>query len=123
MHRAKLTVRGERNFTAGAGVVKGALTSIGEGSASFTLSRNWGSSVRFGISRNEKLNSSEVFNTQFAEVSVDRRLAWNISMYASYSLERQTTGDTCTGPICQYGGTRNAFGFGLAWTGKPLSIF
>jgi hypothetical protein len=120
--RSMFSIRAQRNFTAGGGVLDGAMTSLGEGTATYTLSRNWSSSVRFGVSRNEQLHSSGVYNTQYAGISFTRRLGFNVNLFASYDFDRQTNPSSCTATTCLYGGTRNVFGIGLSWTGKPISL-
>jgi hypothetical protein len=120
--RALLTLHGDRSFTAGAGVLQGAMTTGGMGSAEFTLSRNWSTSVSFGLARNEQLNSGGAFNTQYFGATLNRRLGFNTTIFASYNLDRQTSGSDCIGTVCQFGGIRNVFGLGLSWTGKPISL-
>lgn len=120
--RLLLMVAGQRTVTGGAGVLAGAMTTTGTGTATLTLSRNWTGDLRFGIAHNAQLNSPLVYNTQDAGISLTRRLGLKMNMFASYDFDRQTNSTTCTGPLCQYGGTRNVFGIGLAWKGTPMSL-
>ncbi len=73
MRRLNLSAQGMRTVTGGAGVLNGALTTTGQGTANFILSRNWSTSLNSGISRNQQLSSAESFDTQFAGVVLNRK--------------------------------------------------
>ena len=59
MRRVNLSAQGMRTVTAGSGVLNGALTTTGQGTAAFILSRYWSASLNSGVSRNQQLSSAQ----------------------------------------------------------------
>jgi hypothetical protein len=121
MRRINLSAQGMRTVTGGSGVLNGALTTTGQGTAGFTLSRNCSASLSSGVSRNQQLNSGESFDLQFAGVVLNRKFGRYTNMFMTYDFQHQTTGSVCTGPACGYVGLRNVFAIGFAWNYRPIS--
>ena len=120
--RLMLDTRVDRSTTAGSGVLPGATTTQLQNSSSFVVSRNWSSTVNFGVARNKQLNGQREYNTQFAGITFTRRLGVYTSIFADYNLQRQTQDSNCTGTACGFTGHNNVFGIGLSWSYKPVGI-
>jgi hypothetical protein len=120
--RLTLSAQGTRSVSGGAGVFIGAVTTTGQGSVSFGVSRNWSMSLTSGVSRNQELNSAQSYDMQFNSSVLNRKVGRYSNLFMSYDFQHQTTASGCTGPICGYTGLRNVFGIGFAWNYHPLSI-
>jgi hypothetical protein len=120
MRRVNLSAQGMHGVTGGAGVLNGALTTTGQGSANFILARYWSASLNSGVSRNQQLSATESFDSQFAGVVLDRKFGRYTNMFLSYDFQHQTAGSDCIGPACGYVGLRNVFAIGFAWNYHPI---
>jgi hypothetical protein len=110
-----------RTITSGSGVLNGALTTSGQGTADFSLSRNWSASLNSGVSLNQQLGYAQKYDLQFAGVVLNRNVGRYMSLFLTYDFQHQTTGSVCTGPACSYAGLRDVFGIGFAWKDHPIS--
>lgn len=113
-----------RMVTGGAGVLFGARTTELEGGINHTLSRSWGSTMRFGIAKSNALVSTRSYNTQYAGVSISHQIGRRAGVYLSYDLQHQTsTGtETCATGNCAFTGLRQVFGTGIRWGHAPIAI-
>jgi len=122
MRRVTLSADGMRRITGGSGVLNGALTTTGQGTATLLPSRNWSASLHFGVSRNQLLSSVESYDTQFVGGILNRKSGRYTNLFLSYDLQHQTNGSACTGPTCGYYGVRNVFAAGLTWNYHPIGV-
>jgi len=120
--RVNLAAGGTRGVTGGAGVVDGAIATTGQGSAGFALSRYNSILFSAGVSRNQQLNVAQRYDTQFTSIVFNREIVRYTSVFLSYDFQHQTTSSTCTGPFCNFTGSRNVFGIGIAWTHSPIGV-
>jgi len=121
-HRTTLSAQANRVVSGGAGVFTGAVTTTGSGTVNCDLSRYFSMSLTSGVSRTQELDSSQLYDMEFAGFVLNRKVGRYSNLYVSYDLQHQTTGGVCTGPFCGYTGLRNVFGIGLSWNYRPISI-
>ena len=120
LRRTDLGLNYTRSVTGGAGVLAGSRSDTVYASLGRPLTRKWNASFNAGYSHNKGLRTRQSFDSQYAGVTLDRRLSRNINMYLSYNLQRQTGGVPCPG--CSDHLIRHLFGFGFDWNFRPIRI-
>jgi hypothetical protein len=120
--RMGLVASGSRGVSGGAGVLEGAITTTGEGSANFRISRFNSMTFTAGVARNQQLDTAGRYDTQYLGLVLNREVLRFTNVFLSYDFQHQTTNSSCTGPICNFSGLRNVFGIGLAWTHSPIGV-
>jgi hypothetical protein len=112
-----------RGTDSGYGVVGGALSDSVSASAGRTFAMVWSAAVTAAYSRNTSLPSQLtnpfVFNTTVGSVQVSRAIVRNLSVYASYTAENQTSTYSAQA-VDVFNGITQVLGFGLTYS--PSSI-
>ena len=92
MHRINLSAQGMHTVTGGSGVLNGALTTTGQATVAFILSRYWSASLNSGVSLNQQLGSAQEIDSQFAGVVLNRKSSRYTHLFLNYDFQHQTTG-------------------------------
>ncbi len=109
----------------GSGVVLGARSDSASVSASRGLGRDWSASSSFIFSRTESLDqtlpSSYAAHTLVGAAQLSRQLSHNLSTYASYTLQRQTTGQNLSLQQA-FSGISQTVGFGITYAPRAVRL-
>lgn len=128
LDRGYLQLSFERFGSNGSGVLTGAVTNVTRFSTGHRLSRKtFGSlEVRYSTNRSIALRlagGAPEYKTWGPHVNLSRDLTERVSIYLVYYLQHQTTDRTvCINQDCTDSLTRNVFGIGLNWHGRPIRL-
>jgi hypothetical protein len=119
---ANFSLAYSRGNNSGSGVIQGANSDNASASASRTFDRVWNGAVNVAYTHTSSLQTSAPsFSSQTAitGVQLSRGIARSFSVYASYTLEHQSTSGAAAG-VNAYTGTFQTASFGLTYA--PNSI-
>jgi hypothetical protein len=110
-----------RGNNSGSGVVQGARSDSANISASRTFKRVWNGAVNVSYTDSTSISSGPTFSsdTTIGGAQLSRAIARSLSVYASYTLEHQTTSGAAAG-VNAFSGTYQTASFGLTYS--PTSI-
>jgi hypothetical protein len=123
-----------RGINAGSGVLPGAVSDTVGFAAGRSFGRNWAGSLNAGYARSKGLTQiavmnsfvpvNAIFHTVFGGVQVTRRISSNLSGYASYTLQDQSTNYPQIPLSAEnaLSGTSQTFGIGITFTPRSTRL-
>ncbi len=121
-----------RGASGGSGVQQGSISDAVSAAVSRSYGRDWQGSITGNYTHSQALITNQQLNhflgvsgsydSVFGGVQVSRRLGLHSSVYGTYTLQHQSSGDNPTTSPSVFSGTSNIFSIGVSWTPRSTRL-